>query len=219
MEATPRTAIVIAGGGSLDPRARAQLAALPVADLVIAADSGLDVADVLGLDVVLAIGDFDSVTAAALEAAERRGVTVERHPVAKNAIDLELALDAAQRAGAQRIIVIGGDGGRLDMAAANLLLLASPAYAELDVEAFIGHACVHVVRGELVLTGRPGERLSLLPVHGPAIGITTEGLRYPLVNEDLPAGTTRGCSNEFAGERARITIEGGTLLCVQPGDD
>lgn len=218
MDATPRTAIVIAGGEPVGPRARRLLELLPSADLVIAADSGLDQANAIGLDVDLVIGDFDSVTAEALDAAIRAGTTVERHPREKDAIDLELALDAARRAGAKRVMVVGGDGGRLDLFAANLLLLASPAFADLDVEAVFGEARVHVVRGELVVTGRAGDRLSLLPVHGPASGVTTEGLRYPLAGEELPAGTSRGCSNELVGEIARITLERGTLLCVLPGD-
>jgi thiamine pyrophosphokinase len=149
--------------------------------------------------------------------AVRRGVEVERHPQEKDEIDLELAIEAARRRGARRVVVIDGGGGRLDFALANLLVLAAPANADLVVEAMIGTARVHVVRDELILRGQPGERLSLLPVHGPAIGVVTEGLRYPLDHEDLAAGTTRGCSNELLADTARVALEEGTLLCILPG--
>jgi thiamine pyrophosphokinase len=217
MDVTPRTAVVIAGGDPIPTPALDLAGLLPPADIVIAADSGLDHALALGLEVDLVVGDFDSVSPAALRAAQERGARLERHPAAKDAIDLELALDAARRLGAKRVVVVGGEGGRLDLFAANLLLLASPAFTSLDIEAFVGRARVYVVRGELVVHGRPGQLLSLLPVHGPAIGVTTEGLRFPLEGEDLPAGTSRGCSNELLAETARVTLEEGVLLCVLPG--
>jgi thiamine pyrophosphokinase len=216
MDVTSRTAVVVAGGDSIPSPAPELVAQLPPADLVIAADSGLDRALALGLAADVVVGDLDSVTDHALETAEAAGARIERHPAAKDAIDLELALDAARRLEAKRVVVIGGDGGRLDLFTGNLLLLASPAYADLDIEAIIGRARVYVVRGELVVTGRPGQLLTLLPVHGPAIGVTTVGLRYPLRGEELPAGTSRGCSNEFEADTARVTLEEGVLLCILP---
>jgi thiamine pyrophosphokinase len=221
MDARLRTAIVISGGEPLGPTLRSiLLGAVPrpaYGDVVIAADSGLDRAAELALDVDLVVGDFDSVDPAAVDAAVRRGTELERHPAEKDAIDLELALDAARRRGVARAVVVDGGGGRLDLATANLLLLAAPANADLVVEAFVGAARVHVVRDSLSVDGRPGDRLSLLPVHGPALRVVTDGLRYPLDHEDLPSGTTRGCSNEFVADTARVALEEGTLLCILPG--
>jgi thiamine pyrophosphokinase len=219
MDARPRTAIVIAGGDPVDPTVRSHLPGPADVDLVIAADSGLDRAVELGLEVDLVVGDFDSADPAIVEAATRRGTRIERHPQEKDAIDLELAIEAARRAGARRIVVVGGSGGRLDMLAANLLLLAAPRFGDITVEAVVGRARIFVVRDDLTVCGRSGERLSLLPVHGPARGVVTEGLRYPLNREELPAGTTRGCSNELLADRARVALEEGTLLCVLPGPD
>jgi thiamine pyrophosphokinase len=45
----------------------------------------------------------------------------------------------------------------------------------------------------------------------------TEALRYPLRDEDLPVGTTRGVSNELTHPTARVSIRGGVVLAVQPG--
>jgi thiamine pyrophosphokinase len=53
-------------------------------------------------------------------------------------------------------------------------------------------------------------------VHGPARGITTAGLRYPLAGEDLDPATTRGVSNELVGERATVRLRSGVLLAVLP---
>jgi thiamine pyrophosphokinase len=207
------TVIVVAGGGT--PRAGA-VAALPAAP-VIAADEGLDHAFALGLTVHTAVGDFDSVSPAALAAAESAGVRIERHRPDKDATDLELALDAAAGLGPRSIVVLGSPEGRLDHLLALLLELGSPRYAAVEIDALLGEATVHVVRRERNIVGEPGELVSLLPVHGPAEGVLTEGLVYPLRGETLPAATTRGVSNVFAASDARITLERGVLLAVRPG--
>ncbi len=81
----------------------------------------------------------------------------------------------------------------------------------------MGHARVTVVRHRGELTGAPGDTVTLLPVGGPAGGVVTEGLRYPLRDEDLAPGTTRGVSNELLASSAVVTLREGVLLAVQPG--
>ncbi|MGH9275527.1 MAG: thiamine diphosphokinase [Acidimicrobiales bacterium] len=208
------TIIVVTGGDTIDP---AELGRVPERALVIAADSGVELAQALGLPIHLAIGDFDSVDPGALRVAEAAGALVERHPVAKDATDLELALDAALARRPRRVHVIGGHGGRLDHLLANALLLAAPAYAGVELVAHMGPARVTVVRAEATLLGHPGDLVTLLAVHGPACGVATEGLLYPLDGEHLQPGSTRGVSNEMTATHAVVRLDSGVLLAVQPG--
>jgi thiamine pyrophosphokinase len=205
------TALVFAGGDPPSPEA-----GLPTADLVIAADSGLEHAQALGVAVDLVIGDLDSVAPGALDEAIAAGVAVERHPTAKDASDLELALDAALDRGVTAVHVLGIGGGRFDHFLANVLLLASPRYRSARVDARIGDAEVTVVRERVELVGAPGRLCSLLPLGGPAEGVVTEGLRYPLHRELLPPGTTRGVSNEFLDHLAAVSLDAGVLVAVVP---
>jgi thiamine pyrophosphokinase len=209
--------VVVTGG---DPIDRAVLASVPDGALVVAADSGLDQAHALGLRVHIAVGDFDSATPEALERAVADGAVIDRHPAAKDATDLELALDAAVRLGPERLVVLGGHGGRLDHFLANALALAAPSLADAEVVAHMGPARVAVVRPgrRVVLEGEPGDLVTLLPVHGPARGVITDGLLYPLHHEDLRVGSTRGVSNELARPRASVDLRAGVLLAVQPGE-
>jgi thiamine pyrophosphokinase len=172
----------------------------------------------LGLGVDLVVGDLDSVSAAALAAASASGVAIERHPIAKDAIDTELAIDAAVARGAERITVVGGGGDRLDHLLAGLLLLTHPKLAGLAVEAWLGPAWLRALQGptQAAITGPIGAYLSLLPVHGPAHGITTGGLRYPLDNEPLYPGSSRGVSNEIVAPSACVRVEDGALLVIVP---
>jgi thiamine pyrophosphokinase len=183
---------------------------------VIGADRGAEYALASGLGLEAAVGDFDSISAGGLEALERAGVRVERHPVAKDATDLELAFAAAVALEPRRILLVGGAGGRLDHLLGELSLLASDAYADFEIDAVLGRATVNVVRRERLLFGRARELISLLALHGPAVGVVTEGLVYALRGETLAAGSTRGISNVFAAGQVRITLEGGVLLAVRP---
>jgi thiamine pyrophosphokinase len=207
------TALVFAGG---DPPATTMLRGLPAAGLVVAADSGLGHARALGVPVDVVVGDLDSVDRADLDAAIAAGATVESHPAAKDATDLELALLAARDRGAREIVVVGGYGGRLDHFLANVLLLTTPALAGVHVWARIGDATVSVVRDRAELTGVPGALCSLLPIGGPAEGVRTERLRFPLERETLVPGSTRGVSNEFLSSTATVTLERGVLIAVVP---
>ena len=58
--------------------------------------------------------------------------------------------------------------------------------------------------------------MTLLPINGPADGVTTSGLRYPLHGETLPSGSSRGVSNEFLDGPAHVALERGALLVVVP---
>jgi thiamine pyrophosphokinase len=209
-----RPVVVLAGG---DPVAPAVADGLPAGAWVVAADSGLDHAVALGLAVDLVVGDLDSVSPQRLAAARAAGVEVQEHPSAKDATDLALALDAAAARGPAEVVLVGGHGGRLDHLLANALVVADDAYAHLRLTARMGPATVTVVRDQATLSGTRGELVSLLPVHGPATGVTTQGLLYPLTGEDLPPGSTRGVSNELTGTEATVELEAGVLLAVQPG--
>lgn len=205
---------MFAGG---PPPSADALAALPREAVAIAADRGAEHALAAGMRLELAVGDFDSLAPATLQELERAGVRLERHPAAKDATDLELALEAALALGPGRILVVGGTGGRLDHLLGELSLLASEAFGDIQVDGLLGDAAVAVVRGERTLAGSVGELVSLLPANGPAVGVTTEGLEYPLRGETLEPGSTRGLSNVFAAEEARISLERGVLLAVRPG--
>ncbi len=207
------TAVVFAGG---DPVPARWALELPGAAFVIAADSGLRNAAVLGRRPDLVVGDLDSADPADVEEAVAGGAEVERHPRAKDRTDLELALLAALDRGARHVTVVGGGGGRVDHFLAGGLLLASPELAELDLQAFVGDARLVVIRTSHRFTGEPGSLLSLLAVGGPAFGVRTRGLRFALHGETLDPGSTRGISNEIEDRSAEVALDAGVILAIQP---
>ncbi len=208
-------AVIFAGG---DPVPDTVSALLPRGALVVAADSGLDIARRLGVAVDLVVGDFDSADPASVAAAVADGAQLERHPVAKDATDLELALEAVLRLGRSPVLVVGGAGwDRLDHLLANALLVASPRHAPLRLRWLVKGAAVTPVHGRLDIEGAPGDLVTLLAVGGPAAGVTTAGLRWPLLGETLTPGSTRGVSNEMEGTSVSISVEEGVLLALHIG--
>ncbi|MGZ8629554.1 MAG: thiamine diphosphokinase [Actinomycetota bacterium] len=209
-----RSAFIFCGGGP---------SRLPVVvpddAFVVAADSGLAEANRLGERVDLLLGDMDSVSPHDLEAYERAGGEVRRHPEDKDATDLDLAITAAIAAGAGRVVVVGGDSGRLDHLMGNALLLASSRYAAVEVDAVFGAARVHIVRRRRELAGSADELLSIVAVGGPARGVRTEGLRWALDGATLEPGSSLGISNRFLGARAVVEVAEGVVLVVRPGEE
>ena len=208
-----RTAVVVTGG----PHGHELPHACPrAADLVVAVDSGLHLAHAQGWSPDVVIGDLDSVSEHALERAVAEGARIERHPTDKDATDLELALDHVRRAGVSSVTVVGSAAGRLDHLTGGVLTLCSPRFEGLRIEAWLGGAHLVVVHDARQIRGTAGSYLSILPVNGPAEGVRTSGLRWPLHGERLEPGTSRGISNELLDDVAHVSVDAGTVLVVVP---
>jgi len=209
-------AVVVAGG---EP-AEADLGELDGADLVIAADGGAHWLDARGRLPDLLVGDLDSVTSHLAEELAAAGVRIERHPVDKDASDVELAVERAVAEGADRVVVVGAIGGaRVDHELANLLLLADPVWdRELDDLRIVRDGTIARAARPgrpLRLEGTPGALVTLIPVGGDAAGVVTSGLRYPLDGERLRLGRSRGLSNVVERVPATVSLADGALVVIE----
>ncbi len=186
------------------------------AHMVVAADGGGDASAVIGLKPDVLIGDFDSISENRLEELEAEGIPVIRYPREKDETDGELAILHALGKGADSLVVLGAFGGRIDHELANLMLLTRPELEGKEVVVVDGNQAVRLLRsGEtLVVRGKVGDTLSLIPVGGDARGVTTGGLLYRLQDGDLLMGPARGVSNEFVDSEATVSLREGMLFVV-----
>ncbi len=205
--------VVLFVNGDL-PAADELRAQITHADLLIAVDGGLRHLETLGLTPHLIIGDLDSADPEQVAAHRSQGVEVRTFPADKNETDLELALEAALDFSPATIWVTAALGGRLDQTLANIFLLTRPDLAGRDIRLVDGRTEVFLIRQTAQLQGEIGQRVSLLPLNGPAAGIRTEGLKYPLNGETLYPEKTRGISNRMDSPTATISLHSGILLCI-----
>jgi thiamine pyrophosphokinase len=204
--------VIVANGPMSNPADLTMHAA--GAALVICADGGSRHLAAGGLVPDVLIGDLDSIDPELVDAWHARGCEVITYPAAKDETDLELALRLALDRGATELVVLGALGGRIDQTVANILLLVLPAQRGAVARIIDGLQEVFLITGAATVTGRPGDSLSLIPIGGDALGVSTQGLEYPLHGETLPLGLARGISNVFTAPVARVHLEHGLLLAV-----
>lgn len=209
-------AYIFANGTRMNAEVIASL--LAPGDYYIAADGGYRFMQQLGVQPHLVIGDLDSLTSTDIAEIKSRGIEVRQYPIHKDETDLELALEAAIEAGYRQIRIVAALGGRLDMTLGNIFLLMLPALADLDVRLEDGYDEVSLIRptglAGFAIHGLPSELISLLPLGGPAQGIRTEALQYPLHEETLYPERTRGISNVMTAETAAVHLRSGLLICI-----
>ena len=181
---------------------------------IIAADGGARVAAHFGLSIHAVIGDMDSLSESELAALADKS-EILRYPEAKNETDLELALIYAVEQGARWIRILGGVGDRLDQTLSNIYLMALPILQDCDVRMVAGKQETWLIgAGTHTIDGTAEDTISLIPLNGTVRGVKTDGLHYPLRDEDLLFGPARGVSNVMNGEHASVTVLDGVLLVV-----
>lgn len=185
-------------------------------DLIFCADGGTVHALALGLTPQAIIGDLDSLPDELVSRMEAAGVTIHRHPTNKNETDLELALQLAVAQKPDEILVVTALGGRLDQALANILLLTRPEYAPVRLTLVDGPQSATVLRPHqsMILTGQPGDTLSLIPLTPIVQQVTLSGVEWLLHEAMLTFGSTWSISNAMAVSQANIQIGEGMVLVV-----
>jgi len=185
------------------------------ADLIVAADGGARYALEAGVVPDLVVGDMDSLGEDLAREVERRGASLERHPVRKDKMDGHLAVLAARERGATTADLVCALGGRLGalFAVTHILLAAERIGLCSTVVAERGRIFV-IEDGSRTVLGVQQDSVSIFPLAGPATGVTLEGMGYPLENATLEPGDTLGFHNELIGKEARISVREGALLVV-----
>ncbi len=208
------TAVVILGGPwSPGDEMRQYLASVP-RDVVIAADSGLDVAHEADIDVDWCIGDLDSVSSEGLARFEQGGGKVRRAPVDKTSTDAELALGLALEIGCQTVVCIGTMRGDVDHCLAQFGALVAAHGEGASVAALFDDAHIEVVRDRWCCEVPEGETVSVLAWGGSAL-VSLSGFHWNLDHHELAAMCGTGLRNRSLGA-CRVQVHRGVVLVIRP---
>jgi thiamine pyrophosphokinase len=204
--------VIFANGRFSDPQQVKNL--LCPDDYIIAVNGGTRHVLSIGAVPHVIIGDLDSLRPTEKALVDEAGVEIIKFSSQKDETDLELALYHAVAKGATEIVILAALGGRLDQSFANVFLLALPELKGLNVRIVEGNQTAFLIHDEACICGKPGDTVSILPIGGIAVGVSNDDLEWPLHEETLPLGTTRGISNVLLGEQAYIRVQDGVLLCI-----
>ena len=206
-----RFLILLGGDFFRTPRTDAQAAGARV----IAADSGIRHAELLGVRPELWTGDFDSVSDEL--AAAWPDVPREAFPAGKDKTDGELAVQAAIERGATSLVLAGAFGGpRADHAFLHLALALRLAEAGLPTLLTSGaqEGCP-LLAGATRFDFAAGTLFSVLGFSD-LTGLSVSGARWPLDRITMAFGSSLTISNEVTRD---LTVEigsGRALLLAHP---
>ncbi len=205
------TGVVITGGRS--PEYKFIRKYLEKADIIVAADSGVDTAFNYNIKPDFAIGDMDSIQDIGLldRITEKN---VMRYGKDKDYTDTELALDYLGKNRCDKRIIIGGGGGRLDHLLALYTLFSRKESPSIWVTE---NEIIYLVEGNFSIDILENTIVSLFPVGKNPCRMKSFGLKWELNNLEWKVGNS-GVSNVATGKTVKINMESGKLIMILPLD-
>jgi thiamine pyrophosphokinase len=207
-------AILLGGEAQATPRLRRQLAGARV----IAADSGIAHARDLDLVPELWTGDFDSVPEAVI--ADWPDTPREVFPSAKDMTDGEIAVEAALKRGASRLVFVGAFGGpRPDHAFLHLTLALKLAEAGTPTLLTSGRQEARpLLPGRSGFDDLPTGTIFSVIAFTDLVDLTIYGARWPLDRRHVPFGSSLTISTEVAGPLNLSLGSGRAMLVAEIGE-
>lgn len=170
---------------------------------------------------MLAVGDFDSLTSAEFEALQEH-ITAENivHVRAeKDETDTELAIMFAQKQAVSCIKVFGATGGRLDHLLSNLWLMADPKFDDVVEKLEIidqTNSVTFLKAGQhSVLKHKNSHYLGFMPIN--------DVKNFKIIDAKYPLTLTENkykmwSSNEFLNDRVHVSFDTGIIMVTQSID-
>ena len=189
-------------------------------DVYVGVDAGCLFLLEQGLELSLAVGDFDSVEPEEFQSIQSAAHELRTSVAEKNDTDLELAIKEVLAGWPQAdILIFGAFGGRLDHHLASVFLPSDP-----EIGPFMSQLCL--MDRQNYLCYRPAGRHTIQPIAGytyvafmPVEGafIQIEGAKYPLSEDNYFKKAIYG-SNEFIDQPIVVTVDRGYLIIIYSKD-
>ena len=167
-----------------------------------------------GIPMVLALGDFDSLTSPQLKYLKQVTNTIKL-PTAKERSDMEEAILLAKSYGFEKIYIVC-DIARIDQFLVNIELVK-----KFNVKLFSNSGMIAKIvppMGDVLIRKNQYRYISFFPLT-PYVEIkTSEVLEYPLPPILKQSDTTHYVSNTIKGPVVNLKVTSGELLVVQASD-
>ena len=204
------TGLVFTGGKGPLPK-KEILEIIKNASIVVAADSGLHLAEKFDIKPDFILGDMDSVKNADNILKKYPKDKVFYYKKEKDFTDTELALSFLIEKGCDKTIIVGGSGGRTDHFIGIFYLFFREMHPDIWI---LKEEIVWNVEGKFSLNTKKGEIISLFPLSANGCRMKSRGLKWELDSLDWKIGDT-GISNIALGDKVEIETISGRLLLIK----
>lgn len=187
---------------------------------LICCDGAANLLEDYGIAPNLMVGDFDSLgIEKSIVLAKKWGIErIELNPD-KDKPDSQVALELVVKAGATKIVLLGALGNRFDHAMANVMMMVISQRQGIETVMYDAQNEVRVCCGLLLLKGKVGDMLSLIPLGVNCVIRVTDGLQYPLYDHEFDMGDNLGISNRFVAEEALVEVAHGWFCVIRSSDE
>jgi thiamine pyrophosphokinase len=207
--------IIFTGGEGPDPRILKRILEEHAAEaLLVAADSGLILAEAAGFRPDWIVGDMDSI------GGEDRlrsypPEKVIRHVTDKDYTDTELALALLWEKGCDEAWIVGGGGGRIDHLFGIRDLFEREKFPHRWITAAEDIYCINsdAADGSLTMNLKQGDVVSVFPLGGGTWKAESKGLKWPLNNVHWERGLY-GLSNVVVAEEIEVVAKQGRFMVI-----
>lgn len=173
-------------------------------DFVVGVDRGALLCVQQGLNMDIAIGDFDSVTKEELELIGLHSKKVVMLDAVKDETDSQAAMAYVESF--DEVILCGGLGGRIDHQQININLAKKDSRLKLWDE---NHLIYAVVGAKIIK--KAGYRYLSLFACEPSV-VDLKGVKYPLDHRSITEDDLYLVSNEIIDEEAYLSVKGKVLI-------
>ena len=175
--------------------------------LLIAADgAALQLRD-CGIKPDIIIGDLDSIGNHAHDTFFASSIILERPD--QNDFDGAKALQWLVEEGYNQVTIMGSGGGMIDHVLNNFSVFARFA-DRLSITLQYPNAVGYLTSSTIHLKTNPSERISLIPL--PFARLTTTGLAWNLMGEELTFGKREGASNKAIASSVSVEVREGLVV-------
>lgn len=177
---------------------------------IFCADGGLKYALEIGVVPLEIWGDLDSVDMSLVEKAKSLGSRVIEFDSRKDFTDGELILSELSKRDFDKIVVLGGLGGRTDHLLTNLnLLFKFEKVVFVDEKEF-----VFKVDYKTEIINQENKTVSFIPMSDTVEDITLTGFEYSINSRTVKRGDTLCTSNIIRSKKAVIEFKKGKLIGI-----
>lgn len=175
----------------------------------------------MGIDPLVAIGDFDSLQPEEYQLMKAHVSDIRQSIPEKDDTDTQLGLKVAiEEHHADRLDIYGATGGRLDHFLANLWMVLEPRFKKYAPKIRMidkQNTITFFLPGEYTITKEPDKKYLAFVALTPMDHLTLFDEKYQLDDYQVKRPISLA-SNEFVGDKARFKFGSGVMCVIQSKD-